>query len=58
MANFGLCLVFDSKRKWRSVKRRLESEGFAVKQEGDTEGILTFDATNGKQARLIKMAGN
>lgn len=54
----GVALLFGSARKWGSVRRRLQSEGFTLRQEGDTEGIMTFDPTNGKQSRLaIKMAG-
>jgi hypothetical protein len=54
----GLCLMYETKRKWTSVKRHLESAGFTLRQDGDTEGTLTFDATDAKQSRLaIKMAG-
>lgn len=53
----GVCLMYGTARKFRSVKRQLEAGGFVVKQEGDTEGIFTFDPANAKQSRLaIQMA--
>lgn len=54
----GVALLFGTKKKWGNARRKLQAAGFTVRQDGDTEGTLTFDATNGKQARLaIKLAG-
>jgi hypothetical protein len=54
----GVALLFGTKKKWGNARRKLQAEAFTVRQDGDTEGILTFNPENAKQARLaIKAAG-
>jgi hypothetical protein len=50
--SFGVCLLFESPRKWAEAKKKLHAAGFAVRQSGDTEGYATFDPANDAQARL------
>jgi hypothetical protein len=50
--SFGVCLLFESPRKWTEAKKKLHAAGFAVRQNGDTEGYATFDPANDAQARL------
>ena len=55
---FGVCLMLATKARWTNARKRLEAAGFIIRQDGDTEGIATFDPTNGKQARLaLKVTG-
>ena len=54
----GVCLLFTTVQKWNRVRRALEAAGFTIKQNGYTEGCVTFDPENNKQARLaLKVAG-
>ena len=54
----GLYVVADTPRAWTYAKRRLVAAGLRVKQDGDTDGVLTFDPENRAQARLaLKVAG-
>ena len=54
----GVSLLFGSKSKWTRVRQTLEAAGFRLRQNGETEGVLTFDPTDAKQARLaIKTTG-
>ncbi len=54
----GVVLLFGTRKKWGNARRKLQAEGFTVRQDGDAEGILTFDPESAKQARLaIKAAG-
>jgi hypothetical protein len=54
----SVALMFDTKRRWNTVKRKLESAGITIRQDGDTEGIAIFDPADRKQARLaLKLAG-
>jgi hypothetical protein len=53
-------LVFMPRRPmvWKNISRRLGAAGFEIRQNGDWEGIATFDPTNPAQARLaIKVIG-
>jgi hypothetical protein len=40
---FGVMLMFDSARKWSNAKKTLIAGGFAIRQNGDTEGTALFD---------------
>ena len=43
---------------WKNMSRRLVAEGFEIRQNGDWEGMATFDPANPTQARLaIKAIG-
>jgi hypothetical protein len=54
----GVCLMFETSRQWNSARRKLEKAGFVTRQDGDTEGVLTFDPTDSKQSRLaLKVVG-
>jgi len=54
----GVCLLFTSARKWNNVRQLLMAPGCAVSQNGDREGVLTFDPGNLPQAKAaIKAAG-
>lgn len=54
----GVCIMHDaSVGKWNNARRAMESAGFTVRQDGDTEGAAIFDPENKTQARLaIKLA--
>ncbi len=55
--NFGVFLMYESKRRWGSAKRKLVAAGFEVRQDGDAEGTALFDPTNAVQARVaLKLA--
>jgi hypothetical protein len=55
---FGVMLMFDSARKWSNAKKTLIAGGFAIRQNGDTEGMALFDPEDKAQARLaLKIAG-
>lgn len=54
----GVCLLFTTKKKRTTTRRMLELAGCLLKQNGDTEGCLTFDPTNAEQVQaVIKVAG-
>lgn len=54
----GVCLMLGSPRKWTTARRKLLAAGFTIKQDGQTEGIATFDPAERTQSRLaIKLAG-
>lgn len=54
----GICLLFTTKKKWTTTRRMLDLAGCLLKQNGDTEGCLTFDPTNAEQVQaVIKAAG-
>ncbi len=56
--HFGVCLMFAPPKKWGNARRKLEAAGFAIRQNGDTEGIGLFDPKNSQQAKLaLKVAG-
>jgi hypothetical protein len=52
-SQLGAYLNFGSARKWNSVKRQLEQVGCAVRQNGDTDGCLTFNPDSEAQARAV-----
>jgi len=43
---FGVCLQFDSAKKFGNARRRLLALGFQPRQTGDREGTLLFDPSN------------
>ena len=44
--------------KWANARKKLVNAGFAIKQDGDAEGIALFDPEHKAQARLaLKLAG-
>jgi len=54
----GVCLMFVTKQKWNRARKALLALGCKVKQDGDTEGCLTFDPANEVQATaVIRFAG-
>jgi hypothetical protein len=55
---FGICLMFVTTGKWNNARRKLQSAGFTIKQDGATEGTLLFDPSNTEHANLaIETAG-
>lgn len=48
----SLTVMFDTRRKWSAVRRKLVKAGFVIQQEGETEGVLTFNPADRKAARL------
>jgi hypothetical protein len=55
---FGVCFMFVITRMWNNTRRKLQTAGFTVKQDGATEGTLLFDPTNSEQTKLaIRTAG-
>ena len=54
----GVYVSAVSPRAWTYAKRKLTAAGMRIKQDGDVEGVLTFDPANRSQARLaLKVAG-
>ena len=54
----GICLLFDHGKTWKTAKRKALAAGFTLKQDGDREGTLLFDADNESQSRLaLKLCG-
>jgi hypothetical protein len=54
----SLMLLFDSPRKWSTTRRKLQAAGFVIRQDGETEGVLTFDPKDRKQSGLaLKIGG-
>lgn len=51
---FGVCIMLDTRRQWTAAKRRLLDVGMTIRQDGDTEGIATFDGTDRKQSRAAR----
>lgn len=53
----GLYLAFSSVRQWKSAKKQLEKVDCVCRQNGDIEGILTFNPAHKTQVQLaIKLA--
>jgi hypothetical protein len=52
VAGFGICAMESTRKRWGNVRRKLETAGFLVRQDADTEGVATFDPANKQQARL------
>lgn len=45
-------------KKWGNIRRKAVAAGMTLRQNGDTEGSLSFDPANREQAKLaIKIAG-
>lgn len=54
----GLCLMFTTRKRWTFAKRKMLAAGFAIRQDGDTEGCATFDPADEGQATLaIRLTG-
>jgi hypothetical protein len=49
---FGVCLLFETPKKYGNTRRKFEAAGFQLRQNGETEGTLLFDPANESQARL------
>jgi hypothetical protein len=63
-SRFALLLAFEveigsgKSAKWVNARKKLQSAGFTLKQDGDAEGVALFDPENKAQARLaLKLAG-
>ena len=55
---FGLCLTLHTKRQWSAAKRKLLAARFTITQDGDTEGVATFDPADAVQVSVaFKLAG-
>lgn len=66
---FGICLMFDSPKKWGNAKRKAEAAGFIIKLDCTSkgvrpfydpygEGLALFEPSDKKQARLaLKLTG-
>lgn len=53
----GVLLMFESKRRWGSARRKLVAAGFEIRQDSDSEGTALFDPANAAQVRLaLKLA--
>ncbi len=62
VGRFAVLLMFpvdgSKSPKWANARKKLVNAGFAIKQDGDAEGVLLFDPTDKSQARLaLKLAG-
>ena len=56
--NFRVSLLLGSARRWRAAKKRLLAAGFALGQNGETEGTLLFVPESSQQAKAaIREAG-
>lgn len=57
-SGLGICLMFDTKKKWTFARAKMIAAGFTIRQDGDTEGIAVFEPTNKPQVRLaLKLSG-
>ena len=57
-ALFYVCLLFMTKKRYGNAKRKLLAAGFTLSQDGETEGLLTFDPADVKQSRLaLRLVG-
>ena len=53
----GVCLMFDSPRKWTNAKAKLLAAGFIIRQDGDSEGTALFNPSGSHQAKVaIRLA--
>ncbi len=48
----GLLFMPNRRRLWSHARRKLETAGLTIWQDGDDEGSALFDPTNAVQARL------
>lgn len=57
-SRMGLVFMPRRPKVWKNMSRRLVAAGFEIRQNGDWEGMATFDPANPAQARLaIKVIG-
>lgn len=49
---FGVCLMPSKVRSWALSRKKLRAAGFTIRQDGENEGIASFDPADEKQARL------
>jgi len=58
--SFGVMIMPNPPRRqfWGFAKAKLIAGGFKVVQDGDGEGVATFDPANPKQAKLAIRAAN
>jgi len=55
---FGLTLLLASGLLWNNAKKRLLGLGFEVHQDGESDGVLTFDPGNPAHVKAaLKAAG-
>ena len=54
----GVCLLFNSARKWEAAKRKMVDAGLTIHQNAHTEGTALFSSSDKDQVRLVlKLAG-
>jgi hypothetical protein len=54
----GVCLLFNSARKWEAAKRKMVDAGLTIRQNAHTEGTALFNSGDSNQVRLVlKLAG-
>lgn len=49
----GVLFVAPTKRHWNNARKKMEAAGLITKQNGDTEGALSFDPVDKAQVRLV-----
>ncbi len=52
----GVLLSYPTKARWTYAKKKLVALGCVVRQNGDTEGCLTFDPASRSQVRAVLKA--
>jgi len=52
----GVCLFYPTERCWNFARKQLVALGCMVRQDGDTEGVLTFDPASRTQTRAVLRA--
>jgi hypothetical protein len=48
----GVCIMHSTAKKWGDACRMMLAAGMTIRQNGDTEGVATFDPINQDQAKL------
>jgi hypothetical protein len=48
----GLYVNAETSKAWTFTRRKLESAGMTIRQNGDVDGVAVFDPANREQARL------
>ncbi|MFZ0232410.1 MAG: hypothetical protein WA306_09345 [Candidatus Acidiferrales bacterium] len=57
-SGLGVCVQFETPKKWTFAKKAMLAAGLQIRQDGDTEGIAVFNPEDKIQARAaIKFAG-
>jgi hypothetical protein len=57
-SGLGVCVQFETPKKWTFAKKAMLAAGLQIRQDGDTEGIAVFNPEDRNQARVaIKFAG-